>query len=433
MIVIKAENLGKKYLIGHDKKASGAFQYNSLRDSISHSMRGIFQRIRHPLSPNRENTAVEDFWALKNINFSINQGDKIGIIGHNGAGKTTLLKLLSRITQPTTGSIKIKGRIASLLEVGTGFHPELSGRENIYLNGAILGMNRAEIKRKFDEIIDFAEIEKFLDTPVKRYSSGMYVRLAFAVAAHLEPEILLVDEVLAVGDAAFQKKSLGKMEDVSKEGRTIIFISHNMHAMRQLCERGILLNRGMIQNIGSTSQIINEYQTGIINDIEENNFSIDKYRRGPNEKTDVKFIKVKINNQNYATINIGESIDFYLEIFSRMDIVDVNVTIRLINEKGESVVTMLSRDNGNNINFRKGMNSIYCKIKTDDLLLLPGKYYIASGIDKYIGTKAYDVILNYPAFKIINNGKNALTVRVDRTGCLFYKNAIWKYNSKSGN
>ena len=239
MTVIKVENLGKRYLIGHDKKANGAFKYNSMRDSISHFMRGIYQKIIHPLSPNRENITLEEFWALKGVSFEIKQGDRVGIIGQNGAGKTTILKLLSRITQPTTGSIKIKGRIASLLEVGTGFHPELSGRENIYLNGAILGMKRVEIKSKFDEIVAFAEVEKFLDTPVKRYSSGMYVRLAFAVAAHLEPEILIVDEVLAVGDAAFQKKSLRKMEDVSREGRTVVFVSHNMGAISELTKRVI--------------------------------------------------------------------------------------------------------------------------------------------------------------------------------------------------
>jgi lipopolysaccharide transport system ATP-binding protein len=222
--VIKIENLSKNYLIGHQKQE----RYIALRDVMMHKMRGIGQRLRHPLMPNREEIDVEEFWALKDINLEIQQGDRIGIIGRNGAGKSTLLKVLSRITEPTTGRIQINGRVASLLEVGTGFHPELTGRENIYLNGAILGMSRAEIKKKFDEIVDFSGVEKFLDTPVKRYSSGMYVRLAFAVAAHLEPEILIVDEVLAVGDAQFQKKCLGKMGEVGKEGRTVLFVSHNM-------------------------------------------------------------------------------------------------------------------------------------------------------------------------------------------------------------
>lgn len=219
-------------------------------------------RSRSPLSAHRSST--EEFWALKDVSFAINQGDRIGIIGRNGAGKSTLLKILSRITEPTNGRVTIRGRVASLLEVGTGFHPELTGRENIYLNGAILGMTRAEIKKKFDEIVDFAEVEKFLDTPVKRYSSGMYVRLAFAVAAHLEPEILLVDEVLAVGDAQFQKKCLGKMEDVSRqEGRTVLFVSHNMNAVEQLCTSVIMLDNGVIKDSGDrVSPVIQKYLFG---------------------------------------------------------------------------------------------------------------------------------------------------------------------------
>lgn len=253
--VIKAENLGKKYIIGHQKQRGGA----TLRDTMTHTARGIWQRIRHPLSPNSESVDLEELWALKDINFEVKQGERVGIIGANGAGKSTLLKILSRITEPTTGKVRIKGRVSSLLEVGTGFHPELTGRENIFLNGAILGMTRQEVKRKFDEIIAFAELEKFLDTPVKRYSSGMYVRLAFAVAAHLEPEILIVDEVLAVGDAQFQKKCLGKMENVAKEGRTILFVSHNMQAVKQLCKMGIVITSGSISYHGMATKAVEEY------------------------------------------------------------------------------------------------------------------------------------------------------------------------------
>ena len=236
--VIKIENLSKKYVIGHQKQEN----YTALRDVIANKFREIGLRLRYPLSTSNKITTLEDFWALKDINLEIKLGDRVGIIGRNGAGKSTLLKILSRITEPTSGRITIKGRVASLLEVGTGFHPELTGRENIFLNGAILGMSRVDIKRKFEQIVAFAEVEKFLDTPVKRYSSGMYVRLAFAVAAHLESEILVVDEVLAVGDALFQKKCLGKMEDVSKNGRTILFVSHNMGAMSRLCDRAIMLH-----------------------------------------------------------------------------------------------------------------------------------------------------------------------------------------------
>ena len=239
--VIKAEGLGKKYLIGHQSEREG---YTALRDVLARSLRNTLHKTRQVFQGQQllEGDSVEEFWALKDIDFEIKRGDRVGIIGRNGAGKSTLLKVLSRITEPSVGRVEIKGRVASLLEVGTGFHPELTGRENIYLNGAILGMSRSEIKRKFDEIVDFAGVEKFLDTPVKRYSSGMYVRLAFAVAAHLEPEILVVDEVLAVGDAEFQKKCLGKMEDVSKgEGRTVLFVSHNMAAVQSLCLHTMLL------------------------------------------------------------------------------------------------------------------------------------------------------------------------------------------------
>jgi lipopolysaccharide transport system ATP-binding protein len=251
-IAIKVEHLGKKYVLGHQNQE----RYTTLRDSIAKGSRNLMKSLKSPaaLSP------AEEFWALNDVSFDIHQGDRVGIIGRNGAGKSTLLKILSRITEPTHGRIQIKGRVSSLLEVGTGFHPELTGRENIFLNGAILGMGKAEIQRKFDEIVDFAEVEKFLDTPVKRYSSGMYVRLAFAVAAHLEPEILIVDEVLAVGDTQFQKKCLGKMKTVGSEGRTVIFVSHNMSAISALCSTGVVLDRGKVAYYGNVDRCISEYE-----------------------------------------------------------------------------------------------------------------------------------------------------------------------------
>ncbi len=253
-VVIQSEGLGKSYKISHQHRE----RYIALRDVLTNRVKNAWNRIRNPHYYDHD--TVEEFWALKNVSFEIKQGDRVGIIGRNGAGKSTLLKILSRITEPTTGRIEITGRVASLLEVGTGFHPELTGRENIFLNGAILGMSQAEIKKKFDEIVAFAEVEQFLDTPVKRYSSGMYVRLAFAVAAHLESEILLVDEVLAVGDAAFQKKCLGKMQDVSTQSdRTILFVSHNMTAIQSLCTKGILLTKGGIQKMGEIGTVVNEY------------------------------------------------------------------------------------------------------------------------------------------------------------------------------
>lgn len=254
--VIRVENLSKQYRIGGERKG-----YKTLRDSLTEAFVSPFRRARRLVAGQPYGAAEldETIWALKEVSFEIKRGEVVGIIGRNGAGKTTLLKILSRITEPTEGFAEIQGRVGSLLEVGTGFHPELSGRENIYLNGAILGMRKAETERKFDEIVDFAEIEKFIDTPVKHYSSGMYVRLAFAVAAHLEPEVLLVDEVLAVGDAAFQKKCLGKMGDVAKEGRTVLFVSHNMIAVRNLCSRVIWLRDGDIFQSGVTSTAVESY------------------------------------------------------------------------------------------------------------------------------------------------------------------------------
>ncbi len=295
-IAIKVENLGKKYLIKHEKQES----YKTFQDVLLDSGKKIITAL-NPFDRNALKTdeTTEEFWALDDVNFTINKGDKVGIIGRNGAGKSTLLKVLSRITEPTTGKIHINGRIASLLEVGTGFHPELTGRENIYLNGAILGMSRKEIRSKFDEIVAFAEVDKFLDTPVKRYSSGMYVRLAFSVAAHLEPEILVVDEVLAVGDVAFQKKCLGKMNDVASDGRTILFVSHNMAAIENLCNKGILVNQGQI-----------EYQSDNIRDVVSQYLSYTSvahesiWENSENKYTDPSFTPQKIW-LTYAEDNIA--------------------------------------------------------------------------------------------------------------------------------
>jgi lipopolysaccharide transport system ATP-binding protein len=256
--VVRAAGLGKRYMLAHGHREP----YLSFRDALTRWTRRaantVFSSKSGAVDPRHE-----EFWALRDVTFEIRQGDRLGIIGRNGAGKSTLLKILSRITEPTEGRVTIKGRVASLLEVGTGFHPELTGRENVYLNGSILGMRRSEIRRKFDEIVAFAEVAKFLDTPVKRYSSGMYVRLAFAVAAHLEPEILVVDEVLAVGDAQFQRKCLGKMEEVAKQGRTVLFVSHNMAAVENLCQRGIVLSQGRVVFDGRASDAIEHYMRGL--------------------------------------------------------------------------------------------------------------------------------------------------------------------------
>lgn len=293
--IIKAENVGKKYALGGSQAA-----YSTLRESLSGAVSAILGKTR------KENT--KEFWALEDVNFEIKPGETVGIIGRNGAGKSTLLKILSRITEPTKGEILIYGRISSLLEVGTGFHHELTGRENIFLNGAILGMRREEIIRKFDEIVAFAEVEKFIDTPVKHYSSGMTVRLAFAVASHLEPEILIVDEVLAVGDAAFQKKCLGKMETVASEGRTVLFVSHNMAVVRQLCSRGILLKNGRLTEDGDIENVVASY-------IEEISTDRAEFIYEPDENKKASILRVSLfNERGQLTTKIDHSESFYTEI-----------------------------------------------------------------------------------------------------------------------
>src|SRR3974390_2465296 len=260
MPIIEDENLSKRYLVGHQADTSS--HYIALRDVIARGFREFVRKTADMVHGRQiiQGDETEEFWALKDVSFEVKQGEVLGIIGRNGAGKSTLLKVLSRITEPSEGRVTLRGRVASLLEVGTGFHNELTGRENIFLNGAILGMTQKEIRQKFDEIVAFAEVEKFLDTPVKRYSSGMYVRLAFAVAAHLDPEILIVDEVLAVGDAEFQKKCLGKMDEVSqREGRTVLFVSHNMGIISSLCQSAIWIDAGVIRQRGAARDVVGEY------------------------------------------------------------------------------------------------------------------------------------------------------------------------------
>lgn len=321
--IICAKNISKSYLIRHELSHS----YATLRDSIAESGRRLLQSITNPRQRARKATRQEEFWALKDINFEIQPGERVGIIGRNGAGKSTLLKLLSRITEPTTGRLEIKGRVASLLEVGTGFHPELTGRENIFLNGSILGMSKTEIKRKFDDIVDFAEVAQFLDTPVKRYSSGMYVRLAFAVAAHLEPEILIVDEVLAVGDAEFQKKCIGKMKDVGNEGRTVLFVSHNMNSVEQLCTRALWLNQGGIKKESEDIRsVIDEYlrrsQQGTAAPIWEN--SGDEYR---NPYFFPLSVRLTDRDGNSVSGEISNSDEVYVELEAEVEQTDPALTI----------------------------------------------------------------------------------------------------------
>ncbi|MBS0662237.1 MAG: ABC transporter ATP-binding protein [Verrucomicrobia bacterium] len=329
--VITVANLGKRYQLSH------AVRHDTLRDTVMH-------RVRDWLGRRSGAATVEDFWALRDVSFTVEQGDVVGIIGRNGAGKSTLLKILSRITEPTTGRISIRGRVASLLEVGTGFHPELSGRENIFLNGAILGMTRAEIRRKFDEIVAFAEVERFLDTPVKHYSSGMYVRLAFSVAAHLEPEILIVDEVLAVGDAVFQKKCLGKMESVARgEGRTVLFVSHNLSAMRELCRTGVLLSSGQVAAFGPIGEVVSRY-TGLMGRRSQ------YVRPAPapgSRPVATWFERVAVTDAAGITLEsqpAGESAWLELELVTREALKDVQVAARVSTQEGVAVLTTTNTD-----------------------------------------------------------------------------------------
>ncbi|MBW4481639.1 MAG: ABC transporter ATP-binding protein [Tildeniella torsiva UHER 1998/13D] len=356
--VIRVENLGKKYIIGHQQQE----RYTALRDVLAYKAKGMTQLFK-PKSK-IQNPKSEEFWALKDVSFEVKRGDRIGIIGRNGAGKSTLLKVLSRITEPTEGRISIKGRVASLLEVGTGFHPELTGRENIYLNGAILGMSKVEIRHKFDEIVAFAEVEKFLDTPVKRYSSGMYVRLAFAVAAHLEPEILVVDEVLAVGDAAFQKKCLGKIEDVAeKEGRTVLFVSHNMATIQSLCNQIIFLNRGQVQAIGNPDSTIQLYLDEGVTSEDWSDLHKITQRRGEGA---LKFSRLALLNDQEKLVNAalsGEKLTFrlYFSSFSeKYTYKNCRIGIAISSISGAKIVLSTEMICQDEVDIRDGESLDFC-------------------------------------------------------------------------
>lgn len=335
--IIQVKHLSKQYKIGADTT------YKTLSGSITDSLRSPLKTLKNF---NKQN---EIFWALKDINFEVNRGEVVGIIGRNGAGKSTLLKVLSRITHPTEGEIRLRGRVGSLLEVGTGFHPELTGRENIYFNGAILGMKKREIDEKFDEIVRFAEIDKFLDTPVKRYSSGMYVRLAFAVAAHMDPEILIVDEVLAVGDAAFQKKCLGKMKDVSEGGRTVLFVSHNMAAIQNLCNKVILLNYGKIIMEDKTENVIESYlmESSRLSEI---SLAERRDRQGTGE---IRFTSVILQNEKGTIVNSFHSGQYAILVFCfenkiNRNLKNFHIAVGIDNQLGQRI-TVLSNEVTNDI------------------------------------------------------------------------------------
>jgi lipopolysaccharide transport system ATP-binding protein len=335
--IITAEKLGKKYRVAHQEKHAG---YNTLREVVSQKAKAFLSNPRQFV---RGSESFEEFWALKDVCLEVKQGEVVGVIGRNGAGKSTLLKILSRITEPTEGCVRIRGRVASLLEVGTGFHQELTGRENIFLNGAILGMTRAEIRKKFDEIVAFAEVETFLDTPVKWYSSGMYVRLAFAVAAHLEPEILIVDEVLAVGDAQFQKKCLGKMRSVStQEGRTVLFVSHNMTAISTLCQKAAWLDRGRLVSRGDVRQTVSAYlQAGAQAQCER--FWPDADRAPGNGQARLRRVRVSSCDSNPSEpFTVATPLELAFEYWNNVEGAQLNLSAFIHNIEGECIFNTFS-------------------------------------------------------------------------------------------
>jgi lipopolysaccharide transport system ATP-binding protein len=386
--VIKVENLSKKYFLRHEQPE----RYVALRDVMARRVKNFGKKLVSPLtSASHPSTpSKEEFYALKDISFEVKRGERVGIIGRNGAGKSTLLKILSRITEPTTGRIEIRGRVASLLEVGTGFHPELTGRENIFLNGAILGMTKAEIKRKFDEIVAFAEIEKFLDTPVKHFSSGMYVRLAFAVAAHLEPEILIVDEVLAVGDAEFQKRCLGKMSEITNKGKTVLFVSHNMGAVSSLCGSGLLLIEGAGSYYKEIDACIAEYMMHASSCSDEIIVLRNLRRPDVGLREGAKFVDTQMVNDGQhqpwkIPFPLAPEIKFSVEVSKAVP--NLELGIALYNRERVEIMSSLSSDF---VTIRELVPGIYdFTAAYQDILLVPGHYSMGIGLRSDLGFEDY--------------------------------------------
>ncbi len=431
MSVITVENISKKYIISHQSKDS----YGTLRDVIAEKFRNAGRRIFHPFNgstvTHSHSSTTEEFWALKDVSFDIKQGDRVGIIGRNGAGKSTLLKILSRITEPTTGKIRIKGRVASLLEVGTGFHPELTGRENIFLNGAILGMTKAEITKKFDEIVAFSEIEKFLDTPVKRYSSGMYVRLAFAVAAHLEPEILIVDEVLAVGDAQFQKKCLGKMEEVGKEGRTVLFVSHNMGAISMLCSRVLYLENGSKKSDGNVEEGVNNYLK--IGNLSKGFGCLEniKDRSGYSKFSRILSIQTLDENLEEADIfKMGSKIIIKITLKLIEYIKNLEIGFTILNSKGINYGGFVSNWEGLTSEFEEGIHTVICEVPF--LYMMPGFYKIVPWCKKQ-GEGVDDQVNEAIEFEVVEfdiTGHRPYFERYNHLGVFLRSN--WSVENREG-
>jgi lipopolysaccharide transport system ATP-binding protein len=413
--VIKVEDLSKQYRLG--TIGTGTLSHDINR--WWHSVRGKedpYLKIGQANDRTQKEGTEDYVWALKDINFEVKAGEVLGVIGKNGAGKSTLLKILSRTTLPTTGSVKVKGRIASLLEVGTGFHPELTGRENIFLNGAILGMRKAEIKDKFDEILDFAGVGKYIDTPVKRYSSGMYVRLAFAVAAHLDPDILIVDEVLAVGDAEFQKKCLGKMKDVSeKDGRTVLFVSHDMQAVHKLTQNSLLLKAGLIDKYGSTDEVINNY-------MENYNSGVLTYECEPLiEKPKITCIKLATSLPNNVHI-CGDDLEFNITVSVPKNIRSAWFVMQISDLKDRNFIHVWLNNSEKSIFDLPGTYQIKCTLPKCRLFM--GKYICNFFVSEPPGGETYEVLKNVCPFEIVMfNHPREFVWRKDE--CVYLEDNIW--------
>jgi lipopolysaccharide transport system ATP-binding protein len=398
---IFVENLSKRYLIGHRFSPADESQYTTLRDAIGRGFNNFVRKASDVVQSRQvvQGDEVEEFWALKDVSFEVRQGEVLGIIGSNGAGKSTLLKILSRITEPTAGRAILGGRVASLLEVGTGFHPELTGRENIFLNGAVLGMTQREIRRKFDEIVAFAEVEKFLDTPVKHYSSGMYVRLAFAVAAHLEPEILVVDEVLSVGDLKFQKKSLGKMDEVSRtQGRTVLFVSHNMDAVLRLCSRVVLLDSGCVSAIGDAKAVVPTYLEGQPSSTRLVDLS-SQTRPAPTT-SGVRLAKVSPAAAGSSwSFPFGQPLSLDLSVDAQTNVSSIEIFIGVYSASGFGVASWRSKCNDVALSVRPGITTF--RMEFQHIRLVPGLYSLSFGLrDDRDGV---DYILEAVQFEITSN------------------------------
>ena len=422
--VIKVENLSKQYRIGAHEG------HKTFRETLVDAVKAPIQQLGKLFNPTSDlrPPISELIWALKDVSFEVKQGEVIGIIGRNGAGKSTLLKILSQITEPTEGRVELKGRIGSLLEIGTGFHPELTGHENVYLYGAILGMDRWEVTSKFDEIVAFAEIAKFIDTPVKRYSSGMYMRLAFAVAAHMETEILLVDEVLAVGDAAFQKKCLGKMGDVSKEGRTVLFVSHNMAAITQLCSKGMLIESGKIRAIGTADEVVRKCLAVSDTTQHKVDLSNDPPRRGTGE---VIFQSVRLQNARHEScrdFSIGDRICivFKIRVCGHYVNKKIKLAVELRSSDGLPICNMVDVDSDFQIESLQERETL--SVNITDVRLYPDTYFISLWAGSITSTETFDHVVDCLSFDIVDGGK--LTSRfLPRSAGILFMTPEWQLHN----